>query len=128
MVQSILPVLQLVSQIAILLGMIYGFYKFINKPHDTLETRVTALEIELKDTKASLLQGNDRFRRHEKLFKKQRKTNAAFKSIILAFVNFEIAYCQHTNYEFTSEIVKAKTEIEELLTGADEYDEEDEQC
>lgn len=126
MVQSTLQILQLISQIALIIGMVYGFYKFMNKPHDTLETRITALEIELKETKASLLQGNDRFRRHEKLFKKQRKTNAAFKSIILAFVNFEIAYCQHTNYEFTSEIVKAKTEIEELLTATDEEDGDEE--
>ena len=124
MVNQILPVLQLISQIAIIIGMVYGFYKFVNRPHDTLEQRVTFLEAELKETKQSLLQGNDKFRIHEKEFKKQHKLNNAFKSIILAFINFEIAYCQNTNYAHTEEIVKAKKEIEKLLTGMD--DEEDE--
>ncbi len=125
MVNQILPVLQLISQIAIIIGMVYGFYKFMNRPHDTLEQRVTSLEIELKDTKQSLLQGNDKFRVHEKEFKKQHKLNNAFKSIILAFINFEIAYCQNTEYAYTEEIVKAKKEIEKLLTGMGEDDEDE---
>ena len=88
----------------------YAFFKFLNKPQDTLNTRVTLLETELRDIKASLVQGNDKF-------KEQERTNATFKSVMLAFVDFEIAYCLHTNYEFTEDLMKAKQELQEYVSG-----------
>lgn len=110
MVTSILPIFQLVLTSANIIILAYAFFKFLNKPQDTLNTRVTLLETELRDIKASLVQGNDKF-------KEQERTNATFKSVMLAFVDFEIAYCLHTNYEFTEDLMKAKQELQEYVSG-----------
>ena len=120
MIQVVLPFLQLVLAFCNICIMGYMFVKFVGKPHSTLESRVTTLEIEVKEQKQSLLQGNDRFREHDEEFKRQKKRNKAFNTIILSFVNFEVAYCMHTGYEHTEDLTKAKTELEKLLTD-EEY-------
>ena len=108
-------ILKVFLQIANITVLGYALYKFLNKPHTNLESRVTTLEVELKETRQSLLQGNDKFREYEIRFNEQEKTNGTFKSVMLAFVDFEIAYCLHTNYEFTEDLMKAKKELQEYL-------------
>lgn len=105
---ELLPYVQLLVQLGTLGGMIYAFKLFLSKPHDTLEERVTTAEVEIKDIKASLLQGNDKFR-------KQDDTNEMFISCMLAFIDFEIAYCHHTNYEYSEDLEKAKTILQHYL-------------
>ena len=73
------------------------------------------MEIRIKDQDESLRIGNDRFR-------KQRRTNAAFKAINMAFINFEIAFCQASDYANTDELLKAKSKLEILLTEEDDED------
>lgn len=114
--------MQIILQFINLIVIIYGGYKFLNKPHDTLEEKVEALEekikameIKIKEQEESLRNGNDRFRR-------QKRTNAAFKAINMAFINFEIAFCQATNYANTAELLKAKGKLETLLTEEDDDD------
>ena len=96
---------------------LYGGYKFLGKPRESLEKRireltgeVNDLKSEIKTIKESLHQGNDQFR-------EQHKTNATFKSVMLAFIDFEIAYCLHTNYEFTDDLMKAKKELQDYVSG-----------
>lgn len=122
MIQTIKDGMQILLQFINLIVIIYGGYKFFNKPNDTLaekhealEKRVTALELKSKEQEESLRNGNDRFRR-------QKRTNAAFKAINMAFINFEIAFCQATNYANTDELKKAKSKLETLLTEEDEDD------
>ena len=122
MIQTIKDGMQILLQFINLIVIIYGGYKFFNKPNDTLaekhealEKRVTALELKSKEQEESLRNGNDRFRR-------QKRTNAAFKAINMAFINFEIAFCQATNYANTDELQKAKSKLESLLTEEDEND------
>lgn len=81
MIDNIKDIFQITLQMANLVIIVYGGYKFLNKPHDTLEEkvkgleeRIRELEIRIKDQDESLRIGNDRFR-------KQRRTNAAFKAI-----------------------------------------------
>ena len=50
-------------------------------------------------------------------FEDQEETNATFRSVMLSFVNFEIAYCLHTDYKHTEELMKAKDELEKYLAG-----------
>ena len=109
-IATILPIAQLILSLSNIIILAYAFFKFLNKPQDTLNTRVTLLETEVRDIKTSLLQGNDKF-------KEQGKTNATFKSVMLAFIDFEIAYCLHTNYEFTEDLMKAKQELQEYVSG-----------
>lgn len=108
MIQNILPFLQVILAFGNICIIMYGFAKFLGKPHNNLDSRVTTLEIKQKDIEASLKQGNDRFR-------EQVDTNAMFKSVMLAFVDFEIAYCMHTNYEHTEDLMRAKKALQDYL-------------
>lgn len=114
--------LQIFLWLANIIIICYGGYKFLNRPHDSLEQRVKALELKVSELSAqikehdeSLKLGNDRFR-------KQKRTNAAFKTIMLAFVDFEIAFCQSTEYSNTADLLKAKEKLQKYLTEEDEDD------
>ena len=111
---------QIVAFIVGLLGLVLTVLNIIDKrntmkraaeqPFNDLKRRVDGHDIEISDIKQALKLGNDRFREQE-------ETNATFKSVMLSFVNFEIAYCLHTNYPHTEELLQAKDELEYYLTG-----------
>ena len=109
--------LKVFLQIAQVVTILFAVYKFTRKPHDTLEEKHKALEkrvdehdVKIKEVEYSLKQGNDKFR-------KQEETNATFKSVMLSFVNFELAYCSNTGYEDNQDLLDAKHELNEYLTG-----------
>lgn len=109
--------LKIFLQIAQVVTILFAVYKFTRKPHDTLEMKHEALEkrvdehdLKIKEVEQSLKQGNDKFR-------KQEETNATFKSVMLSFVNFELAYCSNTGYEDDQDLLDAKRELSEYLTG-----------
>ena len=108
MINDILPLVQLLVSICTLLGMLYAFKKFLDKPHDTLEARVIALELKQKETDQKLVLGNDRF-------KKQDDTNEVFINCMLAFIDFELSYCSHTDYKYTEDLDKAKDTLRRHL-------------
>lgn len=117
MIGEIKDILSIVISCATIITLSYTLFKFSRKPHDSLEQRHDELEkkvekhdLRLDDIEESLLKGNDRFREQE-------ETNATFKSVMLAFVNFEIAYCRNTGYEDNQDLLDAKTELSEYLTG-----------
>lgn len=117
MIGEIKDILSIVISCATIITLFYTLYKFSRKPHDSLEQRHDELEkkvekhdLRLDDIEESLLKGNDRFREQE-------ETNATFKSVMLAFVNFEIAYCRNTGYEDNQDLLDAKIELSEYLTG-----------
>ena len=111
---------QIVAFIVGLCGFILTVLNIIDKlrtlrsaeaePFENLKERVEILEAETKVIKESLRYDNDKFREQE-------ETNATFKSVMLSFVNFEIAYCLHTDYKYTDELMKAKDELERYLSG-----------
>ena len=122
--QEFSEILKILLQIANVVIIGYGLYKFLHKPHDTLEEKHEALEkrvdehdVILKRHEESMHQGNDRFR-------EQDETNATFKSVMLAFVNFEIAYCRNTGYEDNQDLLDAKKELSEYLTGKKHHEKE----
>ena len=121
-IQDISSALGLLLQLANIVIIGYGLYKFLNKPHDTLEEkheelakRVDKHDIRLDDIEESLLKGNDKFRNQE-------ETNATFKSVMLSFINFEIAYCIHTGYDNNEDLINAKKELETYLSGKKHYE------
>ena len=111
MIKELLPVFQLAVSICTLLGMLYAFKKFIERPHDSLESRVIALELKQKETDQQLHLGNDRFR-------KQDDTNEVFINCMLAFIDFELSYCSHTDYKYTEDLDKAKDTLRKHLAKA----------
>lgn len=110
MVQQILPVLQTFLAFANICIIGYGFYRFLNKPHSTLEARVNAHDVEIKEIKQSLHQGNDRFR-------EQNDTNEVMQICMLALIDFELSYCSHMNYEHTEDLIKAKDVLRKHLAS-----------
>ena len=107
--QMIIMCLSLFLNFASVCTICYAFYRFINKPREDLESRVTTLEVKVKEHDDSLKQGNDNFR-------DQKETNEMIFSVLLAFVDFEIAYCHHTGYEHDKDLLKAKDKLEVYLS------------
>lgn len=91
-VHSILPVLQTLLAGGNLIVMFYALTKFVTKPHDTIEKRLTTIEIKIGEIERSLQLGNDEFRR-------QKETNEVIQTCMLALIDFELSYCSHTNYD-----------------------------
>lgn len=108
-------VLKVLLQIANIVVLGYALYKFLNKPHDTLEIkheelkkRVDEHDVKLKEVEDSLHQGNDKFR-------SQKDLNEVFINCMLAFIDFEMAYCAHTGYTDTEDLDKAKETLQKYL-------------
>ena len=109
MIKDILPFLQVILTSGNICILAYALFNFLKKPQNSLEQRVSVTEIKIREIEASLLQGNDRFR-------EQDSTNEVMQSCMLALIDFELAYCIHTSYEDTDDLMKAKTELRKHLS------------
>ena len=116
--QNITSYMQLILSFGNICILLYALYKFLNKPHNSLEQRVTTLEVETKDIKSSLLAGNDRFREQDDVNNEQAEANEAFAMCMLSFIDFELAFCTHTNYMDTEDLHKAKETLRKYLSKA----------
>lgn len=83
--------------------------KNADAPIKELERRVDYLEEKQKENDARFIKGNDQFRR---LYDFTR----IFIQVNLAFVDFETAFCQHTNYTDTADLEKARKTLQESLS------------
>lgn len=117
MISQLKDIMGLILQFINLIVICYGGYKFLNKPHDTLAEELKAIkekqvsqEIEIKELKKSIDASFDKHRQQE-------RTNAVFKRVFMLMANFEVAFCLHTGYEHTEDLVKAKEELDEYLAG-----------
>ena len=88
--------------------MLFLFKNFLSRPHQNLEDRVSKVELKVEEVKDSLKQGNDRFR-------DQKTMNEVFVNCMLAFIDFEIAFCQSSGYENSKDLMKAKTILQDYL-------------
>ena len=82
--------------------------KNADAPQKMIVERLNALEVEVKEIKSSLLQGNDRFRY-------QADTNEVMQMVMLALLDFELSFCSHTNYEHTEDLEQAKDMLRKHL-------------
>lgn len=82
--------------------------KNADAPQKMVIKRLDALEVEVKEIKGSLLQGNDRFR-------DQADTNEVMQMVMLALLDFELSFCSHTNYEHTEDLEQAKDMLRKHL-------------
>ena len=115
MLDQISEYLKVLLQVANIVVLGYALYKFLNRPHSTLETkheelkkRVDEHDVKLKEVESSLHQGNDRFREQE-------DTNEVMQTCMLALIDFELAYCIHTGYEDADDLVQAKDTLRKHL-------------
>ena len=108
-ITTVLPVLQTILAGANICVLGYAFAQFINKPRNSLEDRVNAHDVEIKEIKASLLQGNDRFRDQE-------DTNEVLIKSVLALIEFEISYCLTEHKTMSKDLERAKDELHSYLS------------
>lgn len=80
----------------------YGFYKFLNTPRDSMEQRITTLEVEVKNLKSS--QENDQ------------DTLKVLTRSTLALIEFEMQYCMTENKDMSDSLKAAKRDLEEFLS------------
>ena len=104
----LLPVLQTVLAFCNICILGYALFKFLNRPHNTLEERVNAHDVEIREIKASLKQGNDRFR-------EQDDTNEVLIRSVLALVEFEMQYCLTEKKPMSNGLEKAKENLDNYL-------------
>lgn len=107
---TLLIILQIILAVFNILILLYAFRTFLLKPRTSLESRVTTLEVKVADVSQSLLQGNDRFR-------EQKSMNEVLVSCMLAFIDFEISYCQSSGYTNSEDLIKAKNILQGYLAG-----------
>ena len=112
---SFSEILKVLLQIANIVVLGYALYKFLNKPHDTLETKVEELkkrvdthDLKFKEVEDSLHQGNDKFRKQDEL-------DEVFINCMLEFIDFEMAYCSATGFKDTEDLESAKTTLRKYL-------------
>ena len=109
---------QIVAFIIGLLGAILTVLNIIDKatvlktkseePFKVLSDKVSEHEVRLNKVESSLYQGNDHFRRQEAL-------NEVFINCMLAFIDFEMAYCSTTGYKDTDDLETAKSTLRKYL-------------
>lgn len=119
-IQEIKDILQLVISVISICVSMFALYKFLSKPHNSLEARVSHLEKDVSGIKTSLREGNDKFR-------DQAKLNSVFKAVNLAFIDFEIAFCQNTGYKDISDLKKAKRILQNCLAGYEDITNDEEE-
>lgn len=106
--QTTLSIMQLILASGNICIMAYAFSKFLAKPHDTLEQRVTSLEVKIDEIEDSLKQGNDRFR-------ELNTTTEVLINSTLALIEFEIQYCYTENKPISNGLEEAKNNLNRFL-------------
>ena len=107
-VQTVLPVLQLILAFMNICVLLYALMRFLNRPHASLEDRVNALDVEIREIKESLKQGNDRFREQE-------NTNEILTRCTFALLEFEVHYCETEHKPISKNLEKAKDDLHDYL-------------
>lgn len=108
MVNAVLPVLQMILAAGNICIIGYGFYKFLGKPHSTLETRVVALETEIRNIKQSTRDG-------DKQIAVNAEGAAVLQRCLLALIEFEISFCLSSGYKDIADLEEAKRMLHDYL-------------
>lgn len=106
--QIVLTFLSLVISLGTVCTLIYGFTKFLTKPHDTLEQRVAILESKQREAERSQMKLDDRC-------KEQDDTNEVLIRSTLALIEFEIQYCLTEKKEISKDLETAKEDLHHYL-------------
>ena len=117
-IQELLALSPSVLALVNLFLMLYALTKFIKKPHDSLNDRVTVLEVEVKELKAIQKYDNKKFR-------ELIATNEVIIKSTLALIEFEIQYCLTENKQPTKELEDAKVDLHRFLSKRSTNNDED---
>ena len=92
-----------------ILDKVINLKKNANAPIEDIKKRLDVLEAKQKENDERFIKGNDQFRRLYEFSK-------IFMQVNLAFIDFETAFCQHTNYTDTADLEKARMTLQDSLT------------
>lgn len=114
-IQTTKDFLQIFLQLANITVIVYGLFKFLNKPHDTLEEQHKALakrvdmhDLKFDEIEKSLHEGNDNFR-------EQAETNEVLIRSTFALLEFEVHYCETEHKPISKNLEKAKDDLHDYL-------------
>ena len=107
-VQIVLTCCSLIISLATIGSLIYAFSKFLSKPRDTLETRVSVMEMRLKEIERDEYQLDIRC-------KEQDETNEVLIHACMALIAFEVEYCLTEKRPLSDDLKKAKTDLNHYL-------------
>lgn len=107
-IQLILNILSLIISVATVCTLIYGFGRFLAKPHDTLEERVTLLEVKQQELERWMGNGKSRFEHQD-------GTNEVLIQSTLALIEFEIQYCLTEKKPISKDLEKARDDLHRFL-------------
>lgn len=107
----VVAVVGLVLTVLNIYDKISSIKKAATAPLCELEKRVDILEMKQ-------IQNEARFAKGDEHFDVQAGYNKMFMQVQLAFVDFSLAFCKHTNYPNTENIEKTKQMIQDALTDA----------
>lgn len=106
--QLVLTALSLFISLSTVCTLIYGFGKFLSKPHESLEQRVGILEHKCKEVERALI-------KNEADFHEQDTTNEVLIHSTLALIEFEIQYCLTEKKPMSKDLEKAKEDLHRYL-------------
>ena len=106
--QIVLTILSLIISLGTVCTLIYGFGKFLAKPHETLEQRVTVLEVKQQELERDKDKINTRC-------KEQDDTNEVLIRSVLALIEFEIQYCLTEGKTMSKDLEKARDDLHHYL-------------
>ena len=99
---------KVILQLGQIVALFYAGYKFTRKPHDTLESRVKALEEQNKDLQIEILKKDERIKELEEL------CGVIIRSVI-ALIEFEMQYCLTENKPVSKGLEKAKESLDDYF-------------
>lgn len=109
MIANVLTYFQLAATVGTLLAMLYTASKFLKRPQEDLEERVTKLEVKQEEIEDSLKLGNDKFR-------ELKNASTLIVTSIIALIEFEMDYCMHHGDEkISDDLKKAKDNLYSFL-------------
>lgn len=88
--------------------LLYAFKKFLGKPQDSINSRLTKLEYDTAEIKNSLRLGNDNFRN-------QRELNEVLIRSTFAILEFEVHYCETEQKPISKNLERAKDELHDYF-------------
>lgn len=108
-VQMIFTIFSTIVSFGTACTLVYAFAKFLGKPHDTLEQRLTLVESQIREL--------DRGRvKIEGRCIEQDDTNEILTRSVLALIEFEIQYCLTEKKPMSEDLKQAKEDLHKYLS------------
>lgn len=106
---ALIAVVGLILTILNIMDKLATIKKNADAPMKDLQMKVAELDVKYKELKSSL---DISFERH----REQQEVNYMFVNCMVAFIDFEVAYCSNTGYKDTHDLVTARDALREYLT------------